>query len=199
MEKIGFNELALESIGNSHEIVGVVYGNGHDKMIIMIPDYNFVEDGDDSTTWVLEPTLEEWQMIIRQSDLKEVEVIGEDKAKKIILRKSTRQIETSVMWEVFRRDKYTCRYCGNDKVPMTVDHVVLWEEGGPSIVKNLICSCKKCNNTRGNMQYEEWLESDKYKARSHKLSGYDHLRNVIPLDVIPEIREKHMRVHKRKR
>ena len=199
MEKIGFNELALESIGNSHEIVGVVYGNGHDKMIIMIPDYNFVEEVDGSTTWVLEPTLEEWQMIIRQSDLKEVGVIGEDKAKKIILRKSTRQIETSVMWEVFRRDNYTCRYCGNDKIALTVDHVVLWEEGGPSIVKNLICSCKKCNNTRGNMQYEDWLMSPQYLSRSIKLEDNGRLRNALALDLISEIREKHMRVHKRKR
>ena len=103
------------------------------------------------------------------------------------------------MWEVFRRDNYTCRYCGNKQVPMTVDHVVLWEEGGPSIVKNLICSCKKCNNTRGNMQYEDWLESDGYKDRSVVLTGNDHLRNAIVLDLIPEIREKHMRVHKRNR
>ena len=138
-------------------------------------------------------------MIIRQSDLKEIGVIGEDKAKKIILRKSTRQIETSVMWEVFRRDHYTCRYCGNDKVPMTVDHIVLWEAGGPSIEKNLICSCKKCNNTRGNMFYEQWLCSEEYKRVSKDLSEEGHIRNKLALNFISDIETNHMRVNKRSR
>jgi hypothetical protein len=168
-------------------------------MIIMIPDYNFVEDTDDSTTWIMEPSLEEWQQIIRQSDLKEVEVIGEDKSKKIILRKSTRNIETSVMWSVFRRDHFTCRYCGKDDVPMTVDHVVLWEAMGPSIEKNLICSCKKCNNKRGNMEYEDWLVSPEYVDVSNNIDENARLRNDLVLDMIPDIKANHLRVNKRSR
>jgi len=103
------------------------------------------------------------------------------------------------MWEVFRRDNYTCRYCGNDKVPMTVDHVVLWEEGGPSIVDNLICSCKKCNNARSNMQYEDWLVSPEYLSRSIKLHETIRLTNDNVLNFINVIRKDHMRVSKRNR
>jgi hypothetical protein len=189
-----FKDLDLLKIGNTMELSGVVYEDDTDAIIMYFPDIV-----DPVRLHEMFPTLEEWQQIIRQSDLKEIEIVGEDKLKKIILRKSTRQIETSVMWEVYRRDNYTCRYCGNDRVPMTVDHVVLWEEGGPSIVKNLICSCKKCNNARGNMQYEDWLVSPEYLSRSVKLDEITRLANDHIADTIPEIREKHMRVHKRNR
>jgi hypothetical protein len=191
-----FKELNLLDIGNTMELSGVVY-KGNEEIIIFFPDYKY--DPEEPEPRYLYANLEEWQQIIRQSDLKEVELVGEDKLKKIILRKSTRQIETSVMWEVYRRDNYTCRYCGNDKVPMTVDHVVLWEEGGPSIVRNLICSCKKCNNARGNMQYEDWLVSPEYISRSVKLTGKELERNYGAATFIVETREKHMRVHKRNR
>jgi len=196
MNLIQFKNFDLLDIGTKLEIKGVVYGGDSDNydMIIMLPN-ELIQP----TTDVLFPTLEEWVQIIRQSDLKEVEVVGGDKNKKIILRKSTRQIETSVMWEVFRRDSFTCRYCNKNDVPMTVDHVVLWEEGGPSILTNLICSCKKCNNRRNNMQYEDWVVSESYKAVSHRLSDTDKLRNTLVLDVIPDIREHHMRVNKRSR
>jgi 5-methylcytosine-specific restriction endonuclease McrA len=91
--------------------------------------------------------------------------------KKAILRKSTRQIDAGVSWRVFKRDEYTCRYCGKDDVPLTVDHLVLWEKGGPTIEDNLVACCKKCNKKRGNMKYEDWLVSDYYKKVSKNLSA----------------------------
>ena len=68
---------------------------------------------------------------------------------KAILRKTARQIEASVSWQVWRRDGCRCRYCGRDNVPLTVDHLVRWEEGGPSTEENLVSSCKKCNQSQG--------------------------------------------------
>jgi len=189
-----FNELELLKIGNELEIVGVVYGDSNERIIILVPDESKV-----LPFTVMTPTLEEWQQIVRQSDLKEVELVGDSKDKKIILRKSTRQIEQHVMWEVFRRDKYTCRYCGNNKVPLTIDHMVLWEEGGPSISVNLITSCKKCNNLRGSMQYEDWLESPEYMERQMELPLDIVARNLSVRDLIPHIREHHMRKMKRSR
>lgn len=193
MKVIQFEEFDLLKIGNEYEISGVVY-SGEDDLIIMLPGETI-----DPKVSILYPVLEEWQKVIRQSDLKEVELVGEDKNKKIILRKSTRQIDQKIMWEVFRRDNFTCRYCGNDKVPMTVDHMVLWEEGGPSIPINLLTSCKKCNNTRSNMQYEDWLLSCSYLSNSIKLTTQEHRANAEMASQIPIIREKHMRQHKRSR
>lgn len=189
-----FKNLNILDIGNTLEIVGVVYGDIDDKqLIVYLPDAKRR-----SVIDTLHPTLSEWQQIIRQSDLKEIELVGGDKNKKVILRKSTRQIEQYVMWDVFRRDEFTCR-CGRDDVPMTVDHIVLWEAMGPSIVQNLICSCKKCNNTRGNMDYVEWLKSDKYEEVSKNLNHFQKAKNALVVNEIPDIVANHLRVSKRNR
>lgn len=195
MKVLKFEDLNLLNVGNYLEISGVLYGapNGEGLLIVLPDEVDFHEID------IMYPTLEEWQQLIRQSDIKEVELVGDDKNKKIILRKSTRQIEQRVMWEVFRRDNFACRYCGNDKVPMTVDHMVLWEEGGPSIPMNLLTSCKKCNNTRGNMQYKDWLASAKYLSGAIKLTVIEAAANSNFANNIPIIKEKHMRQHKRSR
>lgn len=195
--EIKFKDFNILDIGNTMEMCGIVYAKPYGGgLLILLPNEEYFEEHDLNQ---LQPTLEEWQQIIRQSDLKETELVGEDKNKKIILRKSTRQIEQSIMWEVFRRDEFRCRYCNTDDVPMTVDHIVLWEEGGPSISKNLLCSCKKCNNTRGNMQYEDWLKSDEYIGRSINLPAGRVHENLSVINNIPDIRKNHMRVHKRSR
>ena len=159
LKSVNFDELDLSRIGTELEITGVIYGDH----IVMLPDNVMEVDG----FKVIHTTLENWTSIIRQSDIKEIE--GMEKGQKVILRKSTRQIEQKVSWEVFRRDSYTCRYCGADDRPLTVDHVVVWEEMGPSIPMNLISSCKKCNNKRGTMRYEEWIASPYYLSNLSKL------------------------------
>jgi len=189
-----FEDFDLLKIGNSLEIKGVLYGNTSEDFMIMLPAQE-----EPTMMKILTPTLEEWNKIVRQSDLLETEIVSGDSNKKIIVRKSTRQIDLSVSWAVFRRDGYKCRYCGNDHVPLTVDHIVLWEEGGPSIDDNLITSCKKCNNTRGSMQYEEWLDSPEYERVSEKLTSEEKLRNVVYINHIPKIKADHMRVNKRNR
>ncbi len=52
---------------------------------------------------------------------------------------------------VFARDKGRCRYC-NKKLTMdsaTYDHVVPRAQGGKTLWKNIVISCKKCNNKKG--------------------------------------------------
>ena len=192
IEILKFEDFNLEAIGNTLEISGVLYTDSIQDVLIMLPEEVAVEP-----IQLMYPTQDQWQQIVRQSDLKEVE--GMDKGKKIILRKSTRQIETKIMWEVFRRDNFTCRYCSNDKVPMTVDHVVLWEEMGPSVPMNLITSCKKCNNARGSMQYEDWLRSP-YYLKNVPLITVDVLAaNARVVADIPYIKENLLRTVKRSR
>jgi len=192
IEKLNFEDLNLLEVGNTLEIIGVVYGTDRRNIIIMLPDEGLI-----APVEVMNPTIEEWQQIVRQSDMKEIE--GMDRDKKIILRKSTRQIEQKIMWEVYRRDEYTCRYCGVTDRPLTVDHVVLWEEMGPSIPLNLISSCKKCNSKRGNMQYEDWLQSPQYLSQIPKIPVNFIAANSLALTYIPEIKENHLRTVKRSR
>lgn len=166
------NELRLEDInildiGNTIQIAGTIWaGNG---VCFITPGPNSVEDFSDIK--LLKLSVEDWEKFLRQSDLLETEILSNDASgiKKILYRKSQRQIDSVMQWVVFQRDNYTCRYCGRTGLPLTVDHVDLWEEGGATIPDNLISACKKCNKDRGRMQYSDWLNSEVYVKVSASL------------------------------
>lgn len=189
-----FDQLNLLSIGNTVQIAGVIYAGEGRSLLCYFP-----AEQHELPVEVLEMTQEQWIAFLHQTDVMETEVLtraSDGTLAKAILRKSQRQIESSVQWRVFKRDGYACRYCGADNVPLTVDHLVLWESGGPSTPDNLLASCKKCNKTRGNMQYSEWLHHPRYLNLSSRLTPEVRAANealVATLDKIPR------RLHARSR
>lgn len=54
-------------------------------------------------------------------------------------------------FEVFRRDGFTCAYCGRSppEVVLHADHVVPRSDGGPDAAENLITACADCNLGKG--------------------------------------------------
>lgn len=58
-----------------------------------------------------------------------------------------------VPWElrlaVLRRDRFMCRYCGDTKKGLTMDHVTPVSKGGNTTYDNLVTACKKCNRGKG--------------------------------------------------
>lgn len=189
------DDLNILDVGNKIQLTGAIYSDDTTDYLFYFPG----EQDHARLTSILEMNIEEWERFVRQTDLLETEVLMRDKDGKIakaLLRKSTRMIEQEVSWKVFRRDNYACRYCGTTTAPLTVDHLVLWEKGGPSIEANLISACKKCNRVRGNMEYADWLKSESFKARSKNLSAAVREENeklLASLSSIP------IRVHQRSR
>ncbi|GAB4543872.1 MAG: HNH endonuclease [Anaerolineales bacterium] len=57
--------------------------------------------------------------------------------------------------EIFRRDNYTCQYCGRRDVTLTVDHVLPRRLGGQQIWTNLVAACPSCNHRKGGRRVEE--------------------------------------------
>ncbi|HOA24679.1 MAG TPA: HNH endonuclease [Aggregatilineales bacterium] len=51
--------------------------------------------------------------------------------------------------EIFRRDDYTCQYCGKKTTNLTIDHVVPRHRGGEHSWSNLVTSCPACNRLKG--------------------------------------------------
>jgi len=51
--------------------------------------------------------------------------------------------------EVFRRDSYTCQYCGRNGIELTLDHVVPRRLGGKHSWDNLVTACRVCNHRKG--------------------------------------------------
>ncbi len=57
--------------------------------------------------------------------------------------------------EVFRRDNYTCQYCGRRDGNLTVDHVLPRHMGGEHIWTNVVAACPACNHRKGGRRPEE--------------------------------------------
>lgn len=189
-----FSDLDLHKFGSEFQLTAVVFSKDETSYVLPFPGES---TGNDMMKIDLDTS--DWQRLIRQTDLVEVEALAKAKDGKIVktmLRKSSRQIEQSVAWKVYKRDEYKCRYCNADDVPLTVDHLVLWENGGPSTVENLVAACRKCNRIRGNTEYEDWLKSDLYKKRSQNLSESDHRRNW---DIVPTLKDIPIRINRRSR
>ena len=186
MEKVKLSDLNLLDLGNSINLSGMILSGDKDSYIVPTPE------GEVHDLKLLELDLEDWKVLLRQTDLQEVEVLMDDNSgiKKAILRKTARQIDAQVSWAVYRRDDYKCRYCGCDDKPLTVDHLILWEEGGPSIEENLVSACKKCNKKRGNMQYADWLSSDVYIDRAADLMTKVHMMNYDLIETLKDIPRK---------
>lgn len=148
-----FDSTNILKYGDKLEISGMLLANGEEGELILFPEANRVPID------IIQPSHEEWKTLLYQLD-----TLGVEGLNKIILRKSQRNIEQTVSWNVYRRDNYTCQYCAKNDVPLTVDHIVLWEGMGASVEDNLISACKKCNKTRGNMQFLDWMKSDYFAS-----------------------------------
>lgn len=62
-----------------------------------------------------------------------------------------KQIGKKLRFEVFKRDGFTCAYCGSmpPNVVLQVDHIHPIAEGGDNTIDNLITSCQPCNIGKG--------------------------------------------------
>lgn len=66
-------------------------------------------------------------------------------------------VSTKTRFEVFKRDRFTCAYCGRTppEVLLHVDHVVPLAAGGSDDITNLITACATCNLGKGPRMLEE--------------------------------------------
>tara|TARA_R110000787_G_scaffold216199_1_gene325361 strand:+ start:80 stop:616 length:537 start_codon:yes stop_codon:yes gene_type:complete len=60
-------------------------------------------------------------------------------------------LSKKVRFEVFKRDVFTCQYCGATppKVILEVDHIIPVASGGENDENNLVTSCFDCNRGKG--------------------------------------------------
>lgn len=102
-------------------------------------------------------------------------------------RKRIRRINTKVRFEIFKRDSFTCQYCGRSapKVELEVDHIIPFSLGGETYVdgeiyySNLITCCSECNTGKGRdllhdnkvivnqMKQIEYMEKKKHSCYVH--------------------------------
>jgi len=59
-------------------------------------------------------------------------------------------------WAIYMRDNWTCVYCEQENVALTLDHVHPRELGGGNEAGNLVTACRTCNTTRRQTPIEEF-------------------------------------------
>ena len=73
-------------------------------------------------------------------------------------------ISKRLRFEIFRRDNFTCRYCGKhageDGAELTIDHVVTVALGGTDDPTNLVTACKDCNAGKSSVTADAALVQD---------------------------------------
>ena len=69
------------------------------------------------------------------------------------------QISNKIRFEVFKRDMFTCQYCGKKTpdpgVVLNVDHINPVKEGGNNEIFNLVTSCFECNNGKSGRKLDD--------------------------------------------
>ena len=96
------------------------------------------------------------QRVIFEPDI--VEEVGEFIGKYINSRLYNVNINLwrEISHSVFRRDNYTCQYCGQIGHSLEIDHIIPISKGGSNQPDNLITACRRCNRQKRDKTAEDF-------------------------------------------
>lgn len=85
-------------------------------------------------------------------------------------------ISKKLRFEVFKRDSFTCQYCGRKApdVVLEVDHIKPVAQGGTNTILNLITSCRECNRGKGKKNCQRIRP---WKRNATSLKHFNNARN----------------------
>lgn len=81
------------------------------------------------------------------------------------IKEERKPISKRIRFEVFKRDSFTCQYCGKKSpdVVLEVDHVEPVSKGGKTVMLNLVTSCFHCNRGKSNIKLSDTSVIEKQK------------------------------------
>ncbi len=81
------------------------------------------------------------------------------------------QIKKSIRFEVFKRDSFTCQYCGQKApdVVLEVDHITPVAAGGDNDILNLATSCRACNSGKSDKKLSDSAAFEKRRGQIEDL------------------------------
>jgi HNH endonuclease len=80
-------------------------------------------------------------------------------------------IRKSIRFEVFKRDSFTCQYCGakSPDVLLQVDQIEPVSKGGTNDILNLVTSCEACNAGKSDRRLSDTAVIDKQRQQLEAL------------------------------
>lgn len=85
--------------------------------------------------------------------------------------KERAKVTKKVRFDVFKRDSFTCQYCGESapNVVLHADHIKPISKGGKTTMINLVTSCAGCNGGKGARELSDDSAVSKQKAQLEEL------------------------------
>ena len=77
---------------------------------------------------------------------------------------------------IFESWEWKCAYCGKDLNidSATIDHILPKFKGGHNVKSNMLCSCSKCNRSKGSSLLEEWYNTSNLDYTEERLGKINH-------------------------
>jgi|SRR5699024_6269806 len=81
-------------------------------------------------------------------------------------------ISKKTRFEVFKRDSFTCQYCGKKapNVILEIDHIKPVKEGGDNSILNLVTSCFECNRGKSARKISDNSVVERQRAQIEELN-----------------------------
>ena len=104
-----------------------------------------------------------------------------------------KSLSRTLRFEVFKRDKFTCQYCGRTppSVILEADHIVPVSKGGQNESLNLVTACEDCNRGKSDKQLSSVIPSRAAEIK-RKREQLDQTREYN--DFLMEVRNSELRM-----
>ena len=89
---------------------------------------------------------------------------------------SPRNARRKFRQSIFESWEWKCTYCDKDldEKSATIDHIVPKFKGGHNVKSNMICSCSKCNRSKGSVLLEDWYNPSNSYYSEERLGKIKH-------------------------
>ena len=77
---------------------------------------------------------------------------------------------------IFEAWDWKCAYCDEKlgSYSATIDHIIPKFKGGHNVKSNMLCSCSKCNRSKGSTSLEDWYNSSNLVYSEERLVKIRH-------------------------
>jgi len=97
-----------------------------------------------------------------------------------------KKFNKKIRFEVFKRDNFTCQYCGKTppSVTLEIDHIRPVSKKGTNNINNLVTACFDCNRGKTNIELDKLPNTinqnfEILKEQQLQLAEYQKLINKI--------------------
>ena len=72
-------------------------------------------------------------------------------------------------WRVIKQEfGYKCAYCGQSNIKLEQEHIKPLSKGGDNTARNIIPSCRQCNQSKYNKDFFDWYPTHEHYSKERE-------------------------------